>query len=255
VPKKFDRDAPDASASHRRDGAFAVRLGLAGVNTIGEKHAERIVEERERGGPFESMHDLARRVGLTAPQLEALSAAGAFESLGLTRRQALWAAGPASRERREYLPSTAVFVQPPLLPMLTEAEQTVYDLWATGVSPGDHPMRHVRETMAGRGIRSVADLPAVETGTRVEVAGVVTHRQRPATASGITFMNIEDETGMLNVICSVGVWGRYRRVAREAAALVVRGILERSEEGVVNIVADRFETLPLKARTTSRNFQ
>jgi error-prone DNA polymerase len=87
------------------------------------------------------------------------------------------------------------------------------------------------------------------------VAGVVTHRQRPATASGITFLNLEDETGLLNVICSVGVWGRYRRVAREAAAMVVRGILERSEEGIVNVVADRFENLPLKARTTSRNFQ
>ena len=68
-------------------------------------------------------------------------------------------------------------------------------------------------------------------------------------------MNIEDETGMLNVICSVGVWGRYRRIAREAAAMVVRGILERSEEGIVNVVADRFENLPLKTRTTSRNFQ
>jgi error-prone DNA polymerase len=116
-------------------------------------------------------------------------------------------------------------------------------------------MRHVREVMAGRGIRSIDELLRVETGTRVHVAGVVTHRQRPATASGITFMNIEDETGMLNVICSVGVWGRYRRIAREAPAVVVRGILERSEEGIVNIVADQFETLPLKARTTSRNFQ
>ncbi|MHA7986419.1 error-prone DNA polymerase [Rathayibacter sp. CAU 1779] len=255
IPKKFDRDDPDVSPSHRRDGALAVRLGLAGVNTIGDKHAKRIIEERDAYGPYTSMDDLARRVGLTAPQLEALSAAGAFESLGLTRRQSLWAAGPASRERRDYLPSTAVFVQPPLLPVLSASEQTVYDLWATGISPGDHPMRHVRRAMAGRGIRSTADLLEVEAGTRVEVAGVVTHRQRPATASGITFMNIEDEHGMLNVICSVGVWGRYRRIAREAPALVVRGILERTEEGIVNIVADRFEPLALKARTTSRNFQ
>ncbi|QDZ13731.1 error-prone DNA polymerase [Humibacter ginsenosidimutans] len=255
IPQKFDRADPDASASHRRDGALAVRLGLAGVNTIGEKHAQRIVDERDARGPYSSMDDLARRVGLTTPQLEALSAAGAFESLGLTRRQSLWAAGPASRERRDYLPSTAVFVQPPLLPMLTESEQVVYDLWATGVSPGDHPMRHVRQAMTTRGIRSIADLQRVETGTRVEVAGVVTHRQRPATASGITFMNIEDEGGMLNVICSVGVWGRYRRIARESAALVVRGILERSEEGVLNLVADRFESLVLKARTVSRDFQ
>ncbi|WP_022899313.1 error-prone DNA polymerase [Humibacter albus] len=255
VPAGFDRTAPDSSADHRRDGALAVRLGLTDVNTIGEKHAQRIVDEREADGPFTDIQDLARRVGLTSPQLEALAAAGAFESLGLTRRQALWAAGPASRERREYLPSTAVFVQPPLLPVLTESEQVVYDLWATGVSPGDHPMRHLRQEMAGRGIRSIDELLNVEAGTRVQVAGVVTHRQRPATASGITFMNIEDETGLLNIVCSVGVWGRYRRIAREAPALVVRGILERSEEGIVNVVADRFEALPLKARTTSRNFQ
>lgn len=255
VPKEFYRNAPDVSASHRRDAALAVRLGLAGVNGIGEKHAKRIVEERETSGPFTSMHDLARRVGLTSPQLEALSAAGAFESLGLTRRQALWAAGPASRERKDYLPATAVFVQPPLLPILTASEQTVYDLWSTGISPGDHPMRHVRQDLTARGIRSIEELLTVETGTRVEVAGVVTHRQRPATASGITFLNLEDESGLLNVICSVGVWGRYRRIAREAAAMVVRGILERSEEGIVNVVADRFENLPLKARTTSRNFQ
>ncbi|GAB3796571.1 error-prone DNA polymerase [Humibacter antri] len=255
VPIQFHRDAPDVSVSHRRDAAFAVRLGLAGVNSIGEKHAKRIVEERETGGPFTSMHDLAGRVGLTPPQLEALSAAGAFSSLGLTRRQALWAAGPASRERRDYLPATAVFVQPPLLELLTPSEQTVYDLWSTGISPGDHPMRHVRQGLAARGIRSIGELQEVGTGTRVEVAGVVTHRQRPATASGITFLNIEDESGLLNVICSVGVWGRYRRTAREAAAMVVRGILERSEEGIVNVVADRFETLQLKARTTSRNFQ
>ncbi|MGN6126294.1 MAG: OB-fold nucleic acid binding domain-containing protein, partial [Humibacter sp.] len=250
-----DRHAPDATLEHRRDGALAVRLGLAGVNSIGEKHATRIVEEREAYGPYASMQDLARRVGLTASQLEALSAAGAFESLGMTRRQSLWAAGPASRERRDYLPSTAVVVQPPLLPVLSAADQVVYDLWATNISPGDHPMRHIRSALAGRGIRQSTDLLEVETGTRVEVAGVVTHRQRPSTASGITFMNIEDETGMLNVICSVGVWARYRRVARDSAALVVRGILERSEEGIVNIVADRFETLSLKARTTSRNFQ
>jgi error-prone DNA polymerase len=83
----------------------------------------------------------------------------------------------------------------------------------------------------------------------------VTHRQRPATASGITFMNIEDETGLVNVICSVGVWQRYRRVAREASSVIVRGVLERSSEGIVNVVADRIEVLQLKATTRSRDFR
>jgi len=84
---------------------------------------------------------------------------------------------------------------------------------------------------------------------------VVTHRQRPATASGITFMNLEDETGLVNVICSVGVWQRYRRIAREASGVLVRGMLERSTEGIVNIVADKFEVLTMKATTKSRDFQ
>ncbi|HWU45935.1 MAG TPA: error-prone DNA polymerase [Humibacter sp.] len=254
IPPVFDREAPDVSAEHRRDGNHAVRLGLTAVNTIGEKLAERIVAEREQGGAYLSMDDLARRIGLTAPQLESLAAAGAFESFALTRRQAVWAAGPASRERRDYLPQTSVVVQPPLLPVMTRAEQTVYDLWATGISPGDHPLRQVRAMLVDRGVVSVDDLRTAESGRRMEVAGVVTHRQRPGTAGGITFLNIEDETGLLNVIASVGVWMRYRTVARDSPALLVRGILERSPEGVTSLVADRFEALRLQAKTTSRDF-
>jgi error-prone DNA polymerase len=87
------------------------------------------------------------------------------------------------------------------------------------------------------------------------VGGVVTHRQRPHTASGMTFLNLEDETGILNVIASKGVWARYRRVARESPALIVRGILERSPEGIVNLVADRFEELRMPVRTSSRDFR
>ena len=82
----------------------------------------------------------------------------------------------------------------------------------------------------------------------------MTHWQRPATAGGTTFLNLEDETGMVNVICSRGVWIHYRRVARTAAALLVRGRLER-EQGVVNVVAERFERLPLAVRRTSRDFR
>jgi len=255
TPAEFDREAPDRSAEHRRDGNLAVRLGLAEVTSIGDKLATRIVEEREQRGRYLSMADVSRRVGLTTPQLEALATAGAFESLGLTKREALWEAGNASHDRAEYLPGTYVSVQPPLLPMLSPEEQVVYDLWATGISPDDHPMQHVRTELRTRGALSFAELASAEVGRRIEVGGVVTHRQRPATASGITFMNIEDETGILNVICGVGVWKRYRRIAREAPALIVRGILERSPEGVTNLIADRFEPLVLSAKTRSRDFQ
>lgn len=251
----FDRKTPPDHAAHRRDAGHAVRLGLAGVTSIGEKDAERIVAEREAAGPYRSLGDLVRRVGLTTAQLEALAAAGAFESLRLSRRQAIWEAGNAAQERSEFLPGTTVSVQPPLLPVLSPAEQLASDLWATGISTDDHPVSLLRSALSARGVRRAEELTTAESGRRLEVGGVVTHRQRPATAAGVTFLNIEDETGLVNVICPVGVWNRYRRVARQAPAMIVRGILERSEEGVVNVIADRLEPLQSGIRTTSRDFR
>jgi error-prone DNA polymerase len=94
----------------------------------------------------------------------------------------------------------------------------------------------------------------VEPGSRVLVGGVVTHRQRPATASGTTFINLEDETGLVNIVCSKGCWARYRRVARGSPALLIRGRLERVE-GVINIIAEKLEPLPVEAPVRSRDFR
>ena len=251
----FDRAVPPDFREHRRDGAFNVRLGLAAVTGIGQDLARRLVAERAENGPYRSMTDLARRVRLSTDQLEALATAGAFQGLGLDRRAALWTAGDAARERSGYLAGTSGSVQPPLLPLLTPTEQVVYDLWATGISPDDHPIRHARASLAARGAVPIDALPQRESGRRLEVGGVVTHRQRPATAGGVTFINLEDETGTLNVIAGLGVWNRFRRVARESPALIVRGILERSPEGVTNLIADRFEPLTVSAPTTSRDFR
>ncbi len=251
----YDRDAHFDCDDHRRDGTLVVRLGLADVKGIGEKVAKAIVAERDRGGAFTDLANLVRRTGLITTQLESLAAAGAFESLGLTMREALWAAGDAAQNREEYLEGSMVTVQPPLFSMPSSIDVLTADLWATGISPTDHPIRHVRVALGARGVLSAADLKLAESGRRVEVGGVVTHRQRPATASGITFMNLEDETGLTNVICSVGVWNRYRRVARDASAMIVRGILERSAEGVTNLLADRLEVLPITQQTVSRDFR
>lgn len=250
----FDRSAPFSTDDHRRDARVAVRLGLAEVKGIGSALAERIVSERETRGPYRDQADLVHRVGLTTPQLEALAAAGAFDCFGLTVREALWMAGSAAQNRAEYLAGTLVTVQPPLFRLPTEAEVLIADLWATGISTTDHPVHHVRPLLDDRGVLPAAQLATAESGRRIEVGGVVTHRQRPSTASGITFMNLEDESGLVNVICSVGVWKRYRRVARESSALIVRGILERSPEGVTNILADRLEPLLLVTRIPSRDF-
>ena len=245
----FDTD------DHRRDGAFAVRLGLDEVSGIGIPVAEKIVAERARAGDFLSMNDLVRRVGLTTAQLEVLAAAGAFDCLGLSRREAMWNAGNAAQDRSEFLPGSVITVQPPLFALPSPVDELMSDLWATGVSTNSHPVEHLRPELRRRGILSAADLATAESGRRIEIGGVVTHRQRPATASGITFVNIEDETGLINVICSVGVWTHYRRVVREAPALVIRGILERSAEGVTNVLADRFELLDMAPKTRSRDFR
>ena len=252
---KYDRQAHFDTDDHRRDGAVAVRLGLAEVTGIGETLARKIVADREAGGDFTDLANLVRRVGLGTAQLEALAAAGAFESLGLSMREALWAAGDAARDREEFLAGSMVTVQPPLFSMPSSSEILASDLWATGISPDDHPIRFLRAALRQRGALRSDDLKTAESGRRIEVGGVVTHRQRPATASGITFMNLEDESGLVNVICSVGVWNRYRRIARDSPALIVRGILERSPEGVTNLLADRLEALPMSTRTTSRDFR
>jgi len=240
----------------RYDTGFAVRLGLAGVHGIGLDTAKAVVEERERGGAYRSMADLVRRTGVTQRQLEALAGAGAFDSLRLSRREAIWQAGSAAEDRAEYLADSTVVLQPPLFADQSAAERLAEDLRLTGISVDDHPMTHFRGRLDARGVLSSGDLRTAEPGRRIEIAGLVTHRQRPATASGITFLNLEDEHGLVNVICTKGVWSRYRRIARESRALVIRGVLERNAAGVIGVLADRFEALPLGTlRHASRDFQ
>ena len=250
----FDPDAPADWQQHRRDWGFAVRLGLADITALGEAAAERIVAERAADGPFRDLADLARRAALSTEHMEALSLSGALDAISGSRRDALWQSAEAASIRGDQL-EVRVPYQPPLLPELSLGELLMHDLQATGISPHDHPIRHVRADLDARGVLPVEQLSHFETGRRVYVGGVVTHRQRPATASGITFVNLEDETGILNVVVSRGVWHRYRRIARSAPAMVVRGMLERSEEGVINLVADRLEHLQIHVRTTSRDFQ
>lgn len=249
----FDPDAADDSAEHRRDAAFAVRLGLAEVRGIGREVAGRIVAARAQGS-FTSMEDLVRRTGLAVEQLESLATAGAFDCLGLSRRSAVWQAGRAALNQPESLPGTLIEIQPVLFGEPTPTEALANELWATGVSTAEHPIGQLRADLRARGVLSSADLRFAEPDRRIEVGGLVTHRQRPATASGITFLSLEDEFGLLNVVCSMGVWQRYRRVARTSSAVVVRGKLERSPEGVVNVLADRIEALPILVPHRSRDF-
>ena len=243
--------APDST------GGRAVRLGLSSVRAVGAELAEEIENERRANGPYGDLSELARRVRLTEPRAEALATAGAFGGFGMDRRAALWSAGVVARQRPTQLPGTSVGLAAPPLPEMTGTERTVADVWATGVSPDSHPIEHLRQMLRARGAVSIVELKGVEEGTRVWVGGLVTHRQRPATAGGVTFLNLEDETGMLNVVCSPGLWTRYRTVALGGSGLLVRGRLERAEDAPIvhNLLADRLDRLPLTVAISSRDFR
>jgi len=232
----------------------AIRLGLSSVRRLGKEVAERVEQERTENGPYVDMADVARRTGLATPAIESLATAGAFDGFGLDRRRALWSAGMVATERRDRLAGLGIGANPPALPTMTPIEQTMADLWSTGVSPTSYPTQYLRPRLDGLGVIPAAELRHARDGSRVLIGGVVTHRQRPATASGITFMSLEDETGLINVVCSPGVWQRHRRVARECGALLIRGRLERMD-GVVNVVAEQIRKLPLTVPASSRDFR
>lgn len=252
---------PGASLAWERSGPQpAVRLGLSSVRHLGSDVAERIVAEREARGAYTSIEDLQRRVTLSRDALEALATAGAFADLvdgagrRLDRRRALWAAGAVAQTGPDRLAGLVTGVDAPPLPGMDRRDEAMADLWATGVAAYGHPTRFVRHELASRGVTPAVELASMPDGCKVRVAGVVSHRQRPATAGGITFVNLEDETGFVNVVVSPGCWSHHRRVLRGSSALEVRGRLE-VVEGVVNVVAERVETLALGVGAASRDFR
>ncbi len=233
---------------------LSVRLGLEEIKGLG-RAAQRIVQCREQGR-FKNVADLAARAELSKGQVEKLAAAGALRDLGLSRREGLWAAGPVSSPSwyQPFLPGTEVGAHAPALPPMTQVEEMAADFAVTGMTTEGHPLRFLRAQLQARGIVELESLAGVEEGSRVSVAGVVTHRQRPATAKGTTFLSLEDETGLGNVICSPGVWKRHRQVALESTALLVRGRIEKGD-GAVALVAEKLEELRIPVQVRSRDFR
>jgi error-prone DNA polymerase len=252
-----DVNASDALATLEGDDAPAIRLGLADVRHLGRAAAERVAA----GRPYQELADFAVRTRLPAATLEALATAGAFGCFGLSRRAALWAAGAAAALREGQLPGTATGMDAPPLPAMTPAEETLADLWATSTY-GIHPVAHVRPALRARRVLTAAGARAADDGAEVAVAGLVTHRQRPPTARGVVFLSLEDETGMVNVICPPQVWERHRRPgmgsAAVAPALVVWGRIERTG-GAANLLAAVLRPLRVAASRTgtaaSRDFR
>jgi len=240
------------------DGA-AIRLGLSSVRGIGSDAADRI----EAGAPWAGMEDLVRRARVSRAQLEALATAGALDGLGDrrgtgghdgSRRALVWGAGAAAQATADRLPGVVTGAEPPSLPTPTAWEEVADDLWSLGMAPDTTAMELARGGLDRRGVVRAAALAGRPAGDRVTVGGVVTHRQAPESAHGAVFLNLEDETGMVNIVCSRGAWIRWKPVARACPALLVRGRVERSE-GSMTLVAERFEPLPLGPVPSSRDFR
>ena len=226
-----------------------IRLGLSEVRNLGSAAAGVI----EAGQPYADLEDFARRTGLAAPALEALALAGAFGCFGLSRREALWAAGAAATIRPGQLPGTTLGLAAPPLPPMTAAEETFADLWATGTY-GTHPIEHIRDLLTEQSVVPAGHLVTARDGAAVAVGGLVTHRQQPGTAGGVVFLSLEDETGMTNVICPPAVWQRYRKIGVAADALLVHGRVERLD-GAVSLLATRLQRLRVVAAARSRDFR
>jgi error-prone DNA polymerase len=220
------------------DGTSArpmLRLGLRLVRGFGAAAAERLVQARAVR-PFGSLQDLAVRAELDRGQLEALAAAGACATLTGNRHQAFWAV--AGTEAELPLAPAAEEIAVPMLAQPTEGEDLVADYRHLGLTLGRHPLALLRTFFEPRRVLRASDLLMQPSGIRVRVAGLVVTRQRPGTASGVTFVTLEDDTGNVNLIVWKQVGEAHRRALFDARLLEAEGRLQR-QQSVTHVIVER----------------
>jgi error-prone DNA polymerase len=227
--------------SSRKTGAQqAVRLGLRMIKGLTRASAERSLEQRRalraRGARFEDLADFIRQVPLPKGDIEALAEAGAFQALEAERRQALWSA----RAPRQLGLFQDIHMSEPRveLPPLQAIEMLALDYGRLRLSIADHPLCHLRSELQRRSVITTEQLARGATGDRVAVAGLVTARQRPGTASGVVFVTLEDETGVANLIFYSRIFDSYRSAAQHSPLLLVRGKIERQDPKPTSIAPD-----------------
>ncbi len=218
----------------------ALRLGFREIRGLSVEAAARLVAARQ-SAQFRDIQDLADRANLDRATLERLGAAGALRGLAGHRHRAQWAVTGVERMPDLFdgarIADDAVVLRPP-----TAAENVLADYRTTGLTLGTHPLQLLRPQLRARRMRSIAEVQALAHGTPARVAGLVTLRQRPGTAAGVTFVTLEDESGWLNLIVWRDLAERQRRILLESQMLGVVGELQKAE-GVVHLLAHRLENL------------
>jgi error-prone DNA polymerase len=237
-------EPPDDPRTPRR----ALRLGLRQIK--GFKKEEALQFETARAAGLSTLEDYILRSGLTRRALELLAEADAFRSLGLSRREALWAvkgmADEVGAERtaplvaRQHVKEAQV-----LLPFMSLPKEVAEDYRTTSLSLKKHPVAFFRSGLSAMGAQPCATLKGMRNGRRVSVGGLVLVRQRPGTAKGVVFLTIEDETGIANIVCWKDAFEANRRLVMGSSFLVVHGTVQEAS-GVIHVVAERFTDLSAK---------
>ncbi|RIJ21611.1 error-prone DNA polymerase [Henriciella barbarensis] len=256
------RPAPRATSpacGGRKNTRLAVRLGFRQIDGLREDEMEAMMEVR--GGGFEQPEDIRRRTGITRRAMELLAAADAFRSMGLDRREALWASrGEAAGKTLPLFAAADTAEQgreaATPLPRMPSSEHVLQDYQTTRLSLKAHPMSFLRDHYASMRTLSTREASDLPNGARVQTAGIVLVRQRPGSASGVCFITIEDETGIANLVVWPNVFERFRAVVMGARIILVKGRIQRAE-GVTHLVAeqliDRTEDLRLLSENTLRD--
>lgn len=228
-------------------GRLALRLGYRQMDGFRAAWAEALVAAREAIGRFTSVEMLARRADLPSAALRLLADADAFGSLGLSRRQALWEVRRtpsgelplfAAARARELGASELGWEPDMQLPIMPASEEVVTDYQTLRLSLKDHPMTILRAGLREDGVLSCEDTNNSKAGKTVRTAGIVLVRQRPGKGNAI-FVTIEDETGITNIVLWARLFERYRRAVMASRLMQVEGVLQRSREGVVHLMANR----------------
>jgi error-prone DNA polymerase len=223
----------------------AMRVGLGYIREVREDAARRLVDEREQEGPFRDLADLASRADLRTDQLTQVIRAGACDVFERPRREMIWELGTLARPRSEAAGRQLALplppAPPPSLPEMTRFERAVTDYETMGLSAGWHLVALLRPTLPPETI-SAARLRETPDGASVCVAGLMVARQRPATAKGIVFILLEDETGLVNGVVRPRVYERYRSLVRGEPLVIARGTVERRDRNL-NVLVDELERI------------
>lgn len=256
LPIDVQRSDWDCTLERGEHGRLAVRMGFRYVRGFGEREKNKLAAAP---GPYPSVDDFVRRVRINAKALQVLAEAGGFSSYGLSRRDAIWTIRGLSAQADDALALSGNVAPPeqqPLFSKLSEGDAILWDYRTSMHSTRGHPMECVRAELSRRKIPLAEDVARMRDGRGIDYVGMVICRQRPGTASGVTFVTLEDETGFVNLVLWQQVFAEHAILAKTALILGVSGKIQQAD-GVTHLIADRLWDPQLRVSpqgTTSRDF-